>query len=56
MIIEADDRRTCLNQRLRRAFIAGAEAGSRRLGRGLTDEELERRTRPGPSRPPPSAS
>jgi hypothetical protein len=37
------DRRVRLNQRLRRAFIAGAEEDSRRrLGRGLTAEELER--------------
>jgi len=37
------ERRERLNQRLRRAFIAGAEADSRRrLGRGLTTEELER--------------
>ena len=43
MIIEADDRRARLNQRLRQAFIDGAEADSRRrLGRGLTAEELER--------------
>ena len=32
-----------LNRRLRLAFLAGAEEDSRRrLGRGLTDEELER--------------
>ena len=37
------DRRTRLNQCLRRAFIDGAEEDSRRrLGRGLTVEELER--------------
>jgi hypothetical protein len=37
------ERRTRLNQRLRQAFIAGAEEDSRRrLGRGLTAEELER--------------
>jgi hypothetical protein len=37
------DRRGRLNQRLRRAFIEGAEEDSRRrLGRGLTAEELER--------------
>jgi hypothetical protein len=37
------ERRACLNQRLRAAFIAGAEEDSRRrLGRGLTGEELER--------------
>jgi len=36
------DRRTCMNQRLRQAFIEGAEVDSRRrLGRGLTAEELE---------------
>ena len=38
-----DDRRARLNQRLRQAFIEGAEEDSRRrLGRGLTAEELER--------------
>lgn len=32
-----------LNERLREAFVAGAEeASQRRLGRGLTDEELRR--------------
>jgi hypothetical protein len=37
------DRRARLNQRLRQAFIAGAEEEARRrLGRGLTAEELER--------------
>jgi len=37
------ERRARLNQRLRQAFIDGAEADSRRrLGRGLTAEELER--------------
>jgi hypothetical protein len=37
------DRRARLNQRLRQAFIEGAETDSRRrLGRGLTAEELER--------------
>jgi hypothetical protein len=37
------DRHARLNQRLRQAFISGAEADSRRrLGRGLTAEELER--------------
>jgi hypothetical protein len=36
-------RRRDLNQRLRLAFIAGAEERSRRtVGRGLTDEELRR--------------
>jgi len=36
-------RRRELNQRLRLAFIAGAEERSRRtVGRGLTDEELRR--------------
>jgi hypothetical protein len=39
----ADDRRARLNKRLREAFIAGAEEDSRRrLGRGLTAEDLER--------------
>jgi hypothetical protein len=38
-----DDRRARLNQRLRQAFVDGAELDSRRrLGRGLTLEELER--------------
>jgi len=38
-----DDRRERLNQRLRQAFIVGAEEDSRlRLGRGLSVEELER--------------
>jgi hypothetical protein len=37
------NRRADLNRRLRSAFIEGAEEGSRRrLGRGLTREELER--------------
>jgi hypothetical protein len=37
------DRRARLNQRLRQAFIEGAEQDSRRrLGRGLTAEEPER--------------
>ena len=36
-------RRRELNRRLRAAFIAGAEEDSRsRLGRGLSEEELER--------------
>jgi hypothetical protein len=36
-------RRSALNRRLRIAFIAGAEERSREtVGRGLTDEELER--------------
>jgi hypothetical protein len=41
---DADKRRRArLDQRLRRAFIVGAEEDSRRrLGRGLTVEELER--------------
>jgi hypothetical protein len=40
---QSRDRRTRLNQRLRQAFIEGAEEDSRRrLGRGLTAEELER--------------
>jgi hypothetical protein len=39
----SDQRRTRLNQRLRQAFIEGAEVDMRRvLGRGLTAEELER--------------
>ena len=39
----ADERRARLNERLRQAFIEGAEEDSRRrLGRGLTSEELER--------------
>ena len=38
------ERRTRLNKRLRQAFIAGAELDSQ-LGRGLTDEELERALR-----------
>ena len=38
-----DERRARLNQRLRQAFIEGAEEDSRRrLGRGLTADELER--------------
>ncbi len=37
------DRRQRLRERLRTEFIAGAEEDSRRrLGRGLTAEELER--------------
>jgi hypothetical protein len=37
------DCRARLNQRLRQAFIDGAEMDSRRrLGRGLTPEELDR--------------
>jgi hypothetical protein len=40
---DADARRARLNQRLRRAFLEGAEEDSRRrLGRGLSSEELER--------------
>lgn len=36
-------RRPELNRRLRLAFLAGAEARSRQtVGRGLTDEELQR--------------
>ena len=39
----ANKRRARLNQRLRQAFIEGAEEDSRRrLGRGLTARELER--------------
>jgi len=43
-IVRSDhDRRARLNQRLRQAFLVGAEEDSRRrLGRGLTVEELER--------------
>lgn len=38
-----EPRRASLNERLRAAFITGAEEDSRRrLGRGLTREELER--------------
>jgi hypothetical protein len=38
-----DERRARLNQCLRQAFIEGTEADSRRrLGHGLTAEELER--------------
>jgi len=37
------ERRVRLNRRLRQAFLEGAEADSRRrLGRGLSREELER--------------
>jgi hypothetical protein len=37
------ERRARLNKRLRQAFLEGAEEDSRRrLGRGLTAEELER--------------
>ena len=37
------DPRAVLNQKLRAAFVEGAEEDSRRrLGRGLTEEELER--------------
>jgi hypothetical protein len=37
------DRRARLNQRLRQAFVEGAEEDARRrLGRGLTAEELDR--------------
>jgi hypothetical protein len=40
---ERDEGRGRLNERLRAAFIDGAEEDSRRrLGRGLTREELER--------------
>jgi hypothetical protein len=39
----AADRRAELNRRLRAEFVEGAEEDSRRrLGRGLTREELER--------------
>ena len=38
-----DERRERVNERLRQAFIEGAEEDTRRrLGRGLTAEELER--------------
>ncbi len=38
-----DERRADLNERLRQAFIEGAQEDSRRrLGRGLMAEELER--------------
>jgi hypothetical protein len=40
---QATAKRPSLNERLRAAFIAGAEEDSRRrLGRGLTPDELER--------------
>jgi hypothetical protein len=40
---DTQDRRADLNRRLRAAFVEGAEEDSRRrLGRGLTREELER--------------
>lgn len=40
------DRGRRLNERLRAEFVAGAEEDSRRrLGRGLTKEELERALR-----------
>ena len=40
---DSTDRIRELNRRLRVAFIAGAEERSRReLGRGLTEQELER--------------
>jgi hypothetical protein len=43
-------RRRVLNQRLRLAFIAGAEERSREtVGRGLTGEEIERVLRRYPS-------
>jgi hypothetical protein len=53
---DGTDRFRELNRRLRAAFIAGDEERSRReVGRGLTDEELERALRryPGdvPERP-----
>jgi DNA invertase Pin-like site-specific DNA recombinase len=39
----ARDRRELLSERIRAAFLAGAEEYSwRRLGRGLTRDELER--------------
>jgi hypothetical protein len=40
---DSANRRSALNRRLRIAFIAGAEEDSRRrLGRGLSEEELRR--------------
>jgi len=45
------ERRRRLNERLRQAFLEGAEEDSRRrLGRGLTAEELERVLRRYPRR------
>ena len=43
-VLDAEhERRARLNQRLRQAFIEGAEVDMRRvLGRGLTADELER--------------
>jgi hypothetical protein len=42
-VLTDHDRRARLNRRLRQAFIEGAEEDSRkRIGRGLTAEELER--------------
>ena len=42
-VVDIFHRLSPLNRRLRREFIAGAEEGSRRrLGRGLTADELER--------------
>jgi len=42
-VADADERRERLNERLRLAYIEGAEEDSRRrLGRGLTAGELER--------------
>jgi hypothetical protein len=42
-VVDVDDRRERLRERLRAEFIVGAEEDSRRrLGRGLTAEELER--------------
>jgi hypothetical protein len=41
-----DDHRRQLNERLRAAFVEGVEEDSRRrLGRGLSPEELERALR-----------
>jgi hypothetical protein len=46
------ERRARLNQHLRQSFIEGAEVDSRRrLGRGLTDEELKRVLRRYPGDP-----
>jgi hypothetical protein len=42
-VIDAATKRRRLNERLQAAFLAGTEEDSRRrLGRGLTAEELER--------------
>lgn len=42
-VLTTEDRRKRLNERLRAQFVAGAEEDSRRrLGRGLSADELER--------------